>query len=710
MIAAQYETFSMRAAFLQNYHLKHASNISRSTVTPTYSCQFSLSRVAFYNVRDLVIKTTKTKALKDTHLVSRTFKSETGERVIALLHVHGKEKESDHFTHEWVHTIERTLVHAEEPAYERMEGALKELNGLLKGTQIGNAISDVDGLIMIQDADGILHMSQAGRAEAYLSRKGKTVQITERAAGRSGSQFLYISSGDIEGDDTIIASTERLLRCLTPAQMTQILRKRDNALDEIRDALETEKEPAVVSLIFNDGDSSEIKIPNVARVFKKEKMGIKNLINKISGFKKPKPRRKARRSTTSRKKESAALETVTSLFSDISKRSKKMFGSFLSDLQHPTKKRRAHIILLASAIIVFIAIWAGFQVTNLSVKSKNRTELREIVEEINSDITTSENRHLMGDIDSASAILNRAEQSAKNIMQNESGLFRTEALDLLDRIREKRESISNIVRLSPTIVANLTSRNPDVSARGLIGIERGRMIAYDRQNLYSIIVNAVDEPQRLDGDNLILNGSYFSRYNTTLFMTKENRLIELIEGQPTAMKTDDQSGWLSGPDMETYIRFLYVLSPQNNQIYKYERLSNRYSTPTEYNVSGNMEGAIDMTIDASVYVLHQEGKITKLFRGEESNFTIRNLPEGALETATKIYKVRDRGNFYFLDPEHARIVVSRTDDDLGESLYLKQYVLEGEQIGTLQDLYIDQEETHLIVMDEKRIYSINLQD
>ena len=704
-----YTTLSTRVAFLQNSPLKHASDMSRSAITPTYSCQFSHSRVAFCIVQDLVIKTTKPKAPKDTHLVSRTFKSETGERVIALLHIHGKEKESDHLTHEWVHTIERTLVHAEEPAYERMEGALKEINGLLKGTQIGNGISEIDGLIMIQDEDGVLHMSQAGRAEAYLCRKGKTVQITERAAGRSGSQFLYISSGDIEGEDTIIASTERLLRCMTPAQMSQMLRKRTTALDEIRDVLEADKEPAVVSLIYQDGDSSEIKIPKVSKIFKKEKNGIKKLMNAISGIKNIKPRRKGRR-TTSVKKDSKSLKSFVSIFSNVKERFNKIFGSFLSDLQHPTKKRRAHIILLASAIVVFIAIWAGFQVTNLSVHSKNRTELREIVEKINSDITTSENRHLMGDIDSASAILNRAEQSAKNIMQNESGLFRTEALDLLDRIREKRESISNIVRLSPTIVANLTSRNPDVSARGLIGIERGRMIAYDRQNLYSIIVNAVDEPQRLDGDNLILNGSYFSRYNTTIFMTKENRLIELIEGQPTAMKTDDLSGWLSGPDMETYIRFLYVLSPQNNQIYKYERLSNRYSAPTEYNVSGNLEGALDMTIDASVYVLRQGGNMTKLFRGEESNFTIRNLPEGALETATKIYKVRDRGNFYFLDPEHARIIVSRTDDDLGESLYLKQYVLEGEQIGTLQDLYIDQEETHLIVMDEKRVYSINLQD
>ena len=186
--------------------------------------------------------------------------------------------------------------------------------------------------------------------------------------------------------------------------------------------------------------------------------------------------------------------------------------------------------------------------------------------------------------------------------------------------------------------------------------------------------------------------------------------MELIEGQPTAMKTDDPAGWLSGLDMETYIRFLYVLSPQNNQILKYERLSNRYSEPSEYNVNGNLENAIDMTIDADIYILKSGGEVVKLFRGESRPFSIRNLPTGALDTATKIVKPNDRSNIYFLDPEGARIIVTRTDDDSGESLYLKQYVLEGDQIGTLQDLYVDPEETQLTVLDEKRLYSINLQE
>ncbi len=649
---------------------------------------------------DLTIKTAKTKARRDVHLAVRTFDAETGEKVISLLRIDGREKECDHFIHEWNHTVERTLAHAEEEPYERMESALKELNGLLKAIRISDHIDEVHAMLGIHDRDGVLHVSQAGRAEGYLIRDGSTAQITERTGGRgTHAQFLYISSGDIVSSDVVILSTERLLRSITPAQIAQASRRRSDLTEAIRDALEGEKEVATFAIITSEGAGSAGRV-------KPKRSGLVQ---------------KSRRRKKGRKFSLPALSLdwldwrglmgkTQKLRKKLSKFLSKGFQKLQSDLKHPKRKRRAHLLILAAALVVFIGIWLGFQVTTVSRRSQSRGDLTELVEKINEDVKNAENRQLMGDLESANAILNRAEEEARNVMQHESGLFRTEALDLLDRIREKRESISNIVRLTPTLVANLTSRNEDVSARGLVGIERGRMIVYDRQNLYSIIVNAVDEPQRLDGDNLILNGTFFDRYDTSLFMTKENRLIELIEGQPTAMKTDDPAGWLSGPDMETYIRFLYVLSPQNNQILKYERLSNRYSEPSEYNVSGDLENAIDMTIDSDIYILKSGGEIVKLFRGESSPFAIRNLPTGALETATKVVKPSDRSNFYFLDPEGARIIVTRTDDDSGESLYLKQYVLEGDQVGTLQDLYVDPEETQLTVLDEKRLYSINLQE
>jgi hypothetical protein len=99
--------------------------------------------------------------------------------------------------------------------------------------------------------------------------------------------------------------------------------------------------------------------------------------------------------------------------------------------------------------------------------------------------------------------------------------------------------------------------------------------------------------------------------------------------------------------------------------------------------------------------------VTKLLRGEAKPFSILHAPDGTFANATKIFKIPD-SNMYFLDPTKNRIIVASDGGTAGESSYLKQYVLEGDQIGKLQDLYVDPEESHLYVVDEKRLYVVDL--
>lgn len=662
---------------------------------------------------ELAISTAKTRLQGDAQLFSKTFKGEKGEQAIALLHIEGREREAHHFVQECFATIERAILTAEGEAYIRLEECLKELNGLLKGTLISEHIHSVHAVIALTEADGTLHVAQAGRAEAYLTRGGSTTQITESSSFHGSLvQFLHISSGTVREGDGVILSTERLFRSMTPSRITQTLRHRGEALERIREVLEGERETAVLALLAFKEKTKGVLATTPSSLTSRRTSSLlsirgRNMLGK-AGRKHQELFRRAKANLPSMPPLHSLGEFENILRSAL-KNLQRVCKQFFDDLQHPTRKRKAHLLLLAGAIVVFVGIYAGFKISTTSKRHQSRIELEKLVETINSDLKLAENRQLMGDLESANAVLSRAEQEARSVMQHESGLFRTDALELLDRIRAKREVVNNIVRLTPTVVANLSAQNADIAARGLIGIERGRFIVYDRQNLYSIIVNAVDEPQRLDGENLILDGAPLERFKTQIFLTQENRLIELIEGQPTAMKTDDPGGWLTGPDMETYLRFLYILSPQNNQILKYERLSNRYSPPSEYNVNGNLEGAIDMTIDSDVYVLHQGGTVTKLFRGETKPFAFRNLPEHTLKNVIKFVKPSEQGNFYFLDPEDRRIIVTRADDNNGESLYLKQFILEGDQVGTLQDLYVDTEESQLFVLGEKKLYSISLQ-
>ena len=256
-------------------------------------------------------------------------------------------------------------------------------------------------------------------------------------------------------------------------------------------------------------------------------------------------------------------------------------------------------------------------------------------------------------------------------------------------------------------MAELSANNADILAQGMIGLGDGEFVVYDRQDLYRVLLNSVESPSRLSEDVLIIDGTNFPRFQSYAFLMNGNSVIESQNGQPVSMKTDDTRGWVNGTAVKAYLRYLYILSPENKQIYKYERLQNRYGSPVEYNVNGDLSGALDMAIDGNVFVLKENGTVLKLFRGEAQPFVIRKAPKDVLKGATKIHKVAER-NFYVLDPTQKRVVVFSDGGSTGESVYMKQYIFEGDQVGTLKDLYVDPDESHLYVMDEKRIYATDL--
>lgn len=641
------------------------------------------------------MQTGHTKTVGGIKLSATGLKSDAGEKVCILLQVHASAQEAKTLEKESLAIVKHALLETEGDPGSRLDGTLKELNGLFKGLLLARKIDDIHAIIAIVDSNHSLHVSHAGRAEAYVVRAGAASQITEYTRGKPTPAFVHIASGVVEPKDALVFSTQRLLRTLTPAQLAQSAMRGDQLLDELTIALEAEKEMAALGIMHVEGAAPSRSAPlkqrsDRRRAGKKAFTQSQSVMTMATGVVKGVGTR---------------LTDAVSSIGIFGRVSDKATG-FISDLKDPARKKRANMFLLSGILAVFLLVWMTVNLSTYSQRSKTRAELELLIEEIESDLHTAENRYLTGEVDSSNAILQRAEERAKQVMDNENKLFRSQAHDLLGRIRTKREEINNIIRLSPRTVVSLTSKNQNVSAQGLIGLADGEFAVYDEKDIYRVLLNSIEDPDSITGEEQILHGVSFPRYQTLVFQTSDNSVIELIADQPTSMKTEDPAGWITGADMEAWLRYMYVLSPENNQIYKYERYSNRYSAPSEYNVNGNLSGAIDMTIDGNVYVLKEHGEVVKLFRGEQRPFVIRHLPGSILENATKVFKVLD-GNLYFLDSANKRVVVVADGGATGESTYIRQYVLEGE-IDILKDIYVDPEESRLYVLDSKSIYAVDL--
>ncbi len=671
---------------------------------------------------ELRVRTGSSKAPRDVALLSLHLTSLRGEQVFVLLEVTGRERETTTVERECEAVVRHALLDTEGVASERLDGALKELNGLIKGMLVSGAVHDLHMLLGIVDAGGTLHVSHAGRSEAYLVRRGTASQITEYGGGRTIPGFVHIASGQLTAQDLVIFSTQRLLRTLTPAQLARLAGgNRDNVLDTLVRALEAESEHAALATLDVVSAPVEEEGAPPRRTARARTAGVGGVVQGLLARVRVPATGRTGEGKQGRQEEQRAgrraagggIGARVSVFLNMLMRQVRARIALLrADLRDPARKKRAHLMLLASSIGLVIVVWASVQLFTGAQRSKTRAELETLVELITADIQTAETRRIMGGTDEANAILARAEERARQVMDSESGLFRVEANQLLSTIRAKHEEINNVVRVQPRQpVADFTTVKADILAQGFIAQGNGEFAVFDRQDLYRAVLNSVEQPRRISEDVLVMDGASFPRFQALIFLMNGSSVIEWRDGQPQTMKTEDTRGWVNGVALEAYQKNIYILSPESAQIYKYERLQDRFSAPVEYNVSGNLAGAVDLAIDVNVYVLKNDGTILKLFRGENQPFRVRNAPDGALKGAAKLFKVTDR-NLYVLVPNESgrggRVVVLSDNTDTGEAVYLRQYIFEGDLVGRVKDLFVDSDESNLYVLDEKRLHVASL--
>lgn len=146
-------------------------------------------------------------------------------------------------------------------------------------------------------------------------------------------------------------------------------------------------------------------------------------------------------------------------------------------------------------------------------------------------------------------------------------------------------------------------------------------------------------------------------------------------------------------DMIAFNNNLYLLDTKENRIFKCPDLSNCQSWLNE---KRNLSDATSLSIDGTIYVLSQNGNITKYFGGLEKKLwqtKIRPLSNNF----TKIQTDFDFQNIYLLDSQNQRIVVLNKEGDL-----IKQYKFN--LLNEIKSFYISADEKNIFILTETKIF------
>ncbi len=334
----------------------------------------------------------------------------------------------------------------------------------------------------------------------------------------------------------------------------------------------------------------------------------------------------------------------------------------------PTKK------VLLPALLALIVVLAGISVFTISkrvIEERKITAIEKIVQKTEAVKG--------GELDN---ILPVFEEAMKNLSEIDTQLARDEKKNLKNYLYElsKRENVED-----PILIGEVEEFSPDsmvASEDGFYLLHENKMAVMDKNGEYEI-----KELQ----EEIIL--STLSNEGVMLF-SQEGDIIRVVNGEVRSSKTNlpyEDAHFIA---LSSFNNRAYLLEETKNEIIFYgERRPSLWIKEGEKNHGKG----VDIAIDRSIFVLDEEKKIHRYYTGsyeEEINFSI--YP--ALSSVTKIHTEID-APLFLLEPQ--RVIVVNKEGELEKQIH-------SENFNNLKDIYISSDKKEIYLLDDKKVYLIEL--
>jgi hypothetical protein len=189
----------------------------------------------------------------------------------------------------------------------------------------------------------------------------------------------------------------------------------------------------------------------------------------------------------------------------------------------------------------------------------------------------------------------------------------------------------------------------------------------------------------------------------------------LLEYNPswglTSVAIANKDAWALPVAVSSYFGNFYVLDPQAGQILRYLPGPDGYTIPPEYyfldQATVDLNGAVDMAIDGSIYVLYADGTIRKFEAGVPVEFQITEIDK-PLSRPTAIYAAPDdvAQYIYVADAGNLRVVQLNKD-----GRFVRQFKPQDEaeiNFKTLRSVFADELTGKLYLLNDQALYIANI--
>ncbi|MCL5093880.1 MAG: protein phosphatase 2C family protein [Patescibacteria group bacterium] len=322
-------------------------------------------------------------------------------------------------------------------------------------------------------------------------------------------------------------------------------------------------------------------------------------------------------------------------------------------------KNRNYRLIIISSLVAVIVLVTAYSIFN-KIKANRYNSAKVSLETAVSKFRDGENLLILNEKEKA--IISFEESKNLTLKVKESGLFTKESDDLLARIKDKVDQASGIVAFTGEAFSDFNG----LQATGLLGIQKiGDNFYFINSNTGAVYAANIKTSEEVE----VVKNFEFSGKPVAAVAVEDTKKAVILTDTPALYEFDLETKEIyklkmsdpleKGIALASFGSNIYVLSRDDSTVYKHIKVVGSYSKKNNYIVkatNSNAGNGSSIAIDGNVYILSNDGIITKFASGIQQPCEVKGLPQKPGEGSI-LYASPDIKGMYILDKSRNSVIV-----------------------------------------------------
>ncbi|MCD5380945.1 hypothetical protein LR004_03365 [Candidatus Gracilibacteria bacterium] len=558
--------------------------------------------------------------------------------------------------------------------YKDFSHSLEHINAALKATNKALDDAKIHMVIGVLNEKDFL-FSNIGKSSCYLVKKNSVVEITDPKDKKS--EFSFISNGELEDKDIITMSTKRLMNFLSESDFidshSKKITKFNDSINSILEEELSEKNVSIVSFSYK----GEEEVVSSNHLLAAKAFGYKIL-------------------DTTFVKRMIALGMIA----------KERMGD---------KSKLLKMILFALGIIIAIVLL--YVIIGKTVQTNTVTQNTEVYQQYLDDAKISLRKASESTSNKDIFELNISKTDELVGKLEKEGLFLEDIIKIKETTAQLKKSFNGIESFEEDESKKVFSLSGDKTVK-VVGVNNKMYVIGEKSISGPIIEGKETKKHVFDslGDDKFIDATNLQT-NIALITQKGKVVVFSSNGNFKFSDVIGQDAWEKSNIISSYASKIYLISKEENQIYKHKKSGSSFSKGTPYLKKDDQTAIgsiIDIAIDGGFYILKKDLSFVKFFSSPTyrlESLVLNKLPENYKRTdpsAPLKIKTRQDLNYVYMLLDNKIYVFkpnSRKYRDTKSLTYVGQ--VEGSKFKII-DFYI-KHDGELMILNTSGIYKMSFE-